>query len=154
MLTLLFSNILFVLVAGQYPADTYIPSVSRDCLQCICKASTGCDLNMGCHNTGSGGYFCGPYLISWPFWAEGGRIGENPRKRSGFENCAKDKECSERTIHGYMNKHARDCDNDNDIDCYDIASIHKAGHYGCNATWFKNTDYWKTLEKCYEPIAH
>ncbi|XP_023220139.1 lysozyme 2-like [Centruroides sculpturatus] len=151
MFTLLLLNVVFALVTGQYYEGSYQDTspVSAQCLQCICEASTGCDLNMGCHNAGHGAYYCGPYLISWAYWSEGGKVGQDPRNPHDFEVCLKDKTCSEQTIQGYMTKWGYDCDKDGDVDCYDYSSIHKAGPYGCNGTWYKNTDYWRLFENCF-----
>ena len=47
------------------------PQVPQDCLGCMCQASTGCNTTIGC--TGGSQYLCGPFLISWAYWADGGK---------------------------------------------------------------------------------
>lgn len=91
-------------------------SVDVNCLQCLCQASTGCDLDKQC--VGSN---CGPYLISWPYWADAGRLGND------YVSCALNPQCAEATVKAYMDKFRRDCNNDGKIDCEDYAIIHKFG---------------------------
>ncbi len=90
--------------------------VSADCLTCLCRASSGCELNKQCH-----GEFCGPYLITWSYWRDGGSPGGD------YVRCALDKRCAESAIQGYMRKWSRDCNGDGIVDCDDYAAIHKNG---------------------------
>merc|ERR1711911_138782 len=60
------------------------PQVPEDCLGCLCQASTGCNMTMGC--TGGNQYLCGPFLISWPYWADGGKFvltDDDPQRLGG-----------------------------------------------------------------------
>ncbi|OTF79012.1 Destabilase-like protein, partial [Euroglyphus maynei] len=93
--------------------------IPYDCLQCLCQASSKCDLNKGCD-----GAYCGPYLLSWGYWADGGKPGGE------YATCSKQKPCSEIAIQSYMAKWKRDCNHDGKIDCIDFALIHKLGPHG------------------------
>ena len=55
-----------------FAAGQVAPIVTEDCLGCICQASTNCNMTVGC--TGGDQYLCGPFLISWPYWADGGKF--------------------------------------------------------------------------------
>lgn len=103
---------------------------------------------MRCHNTGTGQYFCGPYQISWAYWADGGKPG-NSGYANDFENCLVDKACAEQAILGYMAKWGSDCNKDGQIDCLDYAAIHQAGPTGCQQTWLLNSKYWAQFNQCY-----
>ncbi|XP_074595709.1 uncharacterized protein LOC141850866 isoform X2 [Brevipalpus obovatus] len=127
----------------------FIPLITtqptQQCLNCICQASSGCDLSKKCHNAGGGAYFCGPYQISWSYWSDGNK----PGYRGGphdFENCLNDKQCAEQAVIGYMSKWARDCNDDGIVNCADYAAIHKAGPHSCNAQWLYESSYWKTFQ--------
>ncbi len=88
------------------------------------KASSGCDLRTKCHNSGPNAYFCGPYQISWAYWADAGKPG-NTGHSQDFEYCLNNKHCAEVAVRGYMTKWQKDCNNDGTIDCLDYAAIHK-----------------------------
>lgn len=51
-------NIFYVILAG----------LSQSCLGCICEAASGCNTNAGCE-----GDVCGPFRITWGYWADGGK---------------------------------------------------------------------------------
>ena len=119
--------------------------ITQQCLDCICQASTGCDLSKKCQNSGPSSYFCGPYQISWSYWSDGGRPGDQGGPHD-FETCLNDKSCAEQAIYGYMNKWARDCNGDGVIDCADYAAIHKAGPHSCNAQWLLDSEYWRVFQ--------
>ncbi|UYV81253.1 hypothetical protein LAZ67_20000486, partial [Cordylochernes scorpioides] len=127
------------------------------CSEVVCvQASTECNLRQGCHNAGGDAYFCGPYTISWGYWAEAGKPGQDPSNVhecvcvSDFEICLKDKQCAENTVRGYMARYGQDCDGDHEITCADYARMHKAGRYSCNGTWVDDTIYWQRIEECFE----
>ncbi|GBN48869.1 hypothetical protein AVEN_52645-1 [Araneus ventricosus] len=105
------------------------------------EASSECDDDIECH--GRGDKNCGPYLISYLYWVDGGELGGD------FEKCVTYRPCAEATIRGYMNKWASDCNGDKRVDCYDYARIHKTGGPSCNSTWVLTTDYWMRFEACY-----
>lgn len=126
-------------------------TVDDACLKCICYASTECK-PIACHVAGPSQYFCGPYLISWAYWADAGKPGDDLTNPYAFEACLTNQECAERTIRQYIAKHGKDCTGDNQITCADIARIHKAGPSGCQApNWVDNTDYWKVFLTCNLP---
>lgn len=121
-----------------------VDDVTRQCLDCICQASTKCNTKLACTNAGPNSYYCGPYQISYAYWVDAGKPGDYPH----FEGCLKDKRCSEATVVNYMNKWGTDCDGDGVVTCYDYARMHKAGRTGCPATWVDSTDYWDLFEQC------
>ena len=67
------------------------------------------------------GAYCGPYLLSWAYWSDGGQPGGD------YATCANNKGCAQQAVQGYMNKWERDCNGDGLIDCTDFAAIHKLG---------------------------
>src|SRR5438105_4744369 len=67
---LFFLGLTIKLSSGAFQGE-----ISQSCLDCICYASTGCDVNKKCHNAGGESYFCGPYQIGWAYWADGGKHG-------------------------------------------------------------------------------
>ncbi|GFR02837.1 lysozyme [Trichonephila clavata] len=140
----------FALVTSQGFAPA--GQISEACFNCMCEASTDCDLNAECISSGPGKYYCGPYQISYEYWRDAGKPGENPDDPLDFEKCLNSKPCAEATIRGYMQEYAADCDGDQDIDCYDWARIHKSGAQGCNGTWIINTDYWAKFKQCYSKV--
>lgn len=111
--------------------------VPASCLSCLCHAATGCDLNRQCV-----GDFCGPYLISWNYWTDAGRPGND------FTSCALNRKCAEDAIHAYMKKWTRDCNGDGIVDCDDFAAIHKLGPHMCRSEAITSTAYWREYEKC------
>lgn len=121
--------------------------VPESCLQCICFASTECK-HVGCNVAGPEQYFCGPYLISWAYWADAGKIGSGGSNPFGFEACLNNDACAASTVQGYMNKYTRDCDGDGVVTCNDYARIHKAGPHACNATFVTQTPYWQAYSQC------
>lgn len=57
--------------------------MSEACLACICLGSTNCQLATGCV---SNGQYCGPFLISKPYWLDAGRpvlLGDSPEREGG-----------------------------------------------------------------------
>lgn len=55
------------------------------CLACICQASTNCNLATRCVSRGQ---YCGPFLISRPYWIDAGMptlLDDNPNRPGG--NC-------------------------------------------------------------------
>ncbi|GFS54220.1 lysozyme [Trichonephila inaurata madagascariensis] len=66
----------FALVASQGFAPA--GQIPEACFNCMCEASTDCDLNAECISSGPGKYYCGPYQISYEYWRDAGKPGENP----------------------------------------------------------------------------
>ncbi|KAI1304090.1 hypothetical protein HDE_01844 [Halotydeus destructor] len=120
--------------------------VSQKCLDCICDASSGCDATKQCHTAQNGGYFCGAYQISWPYWADGGRLGDRGQP-ADFESCLNNKLCSEATIVGYMKKWAQDCNGDGVVNCIDYAAIHVTGGTNCRPDWLGRSSYWRKFSQ-------
>lgn len=59
--------------------------VPEDCLGCLCQASSGCNLTTPC--TTGHQYLCGPFLISWAYWADAGKFvlaNDNPDRKGGW----------------------------------------------------------------------
>ena len=57
------------------------PSITNECIGCICEAASGCNVDRKC----SGG-FCGPFVMSVNFWIEAGRCvkgNEDPNSALG-----------------------------------------------------------------------
>ncbi|GAB6024676.1 hypothetical protein CHUAL_009810 [Chamberlinius hualienensis] len=131
------------------PANT---TVTNACLHCMCDASSHCQ-PLSCHLVRPGQYYCGPYLISWAYWSDAGKPQDVENDPYAFEKCLINKECAEQTIRNYMDRYARDCNNDGQINCEDFAKIHKSGPFGCNASWIEETNYFKTLKTCIIQIA-
>lgn len=107
--------------------------VDANCLGCMCEAATRCNASTACHNSG-GGYFCGPFHISWAYWADAGKpvlLHDDPNRLGAFEDCAKDLYCSATVVRQYMKKFAKDCDGDGVVTCKDYVRLHKLGRQGC-----------------------
>ncbi|XP_035222903.1 lysozyme-like [Stegodyphus dumicola] len=130
------------------PPVVKVPEVDQRCLDCICQASSNCDETLKCHNAGGDAYFCGPYVISWAYWHDGGRPGDKGRAHD-FETCLNNKTCAEEAVRGYMRKYGQDCDGSGNIDCFDFARIHKLGFGACGGNAIHNSDYWEKFEICY-----
>ncbi|XP_064487328.1 invertebrate-type lysozyme 2-like [Ornithodoros turicata] len=139
------ASILVLFSSGAWAQN--VDDITRQCLDCICYASTKCDLKTACHNAGPNAYFCGPYQISYAYWADAGK----PGNFDHFEKCLKDVRCSETAVVNYMNKWGTDCDGDGQVTCFDYARMHKAGRYGCDGKWVDGTEYWKLFEECMAP---
>ncbi|KAG8177281.1 hypothetical protein JTE90_026728 [Oedothorax gibbosus] len=140
-----------VLVTAQFPTrkpNQKVPEVNQRCMDCICQASSNCDETIKCHNGAGGGYFCGPYVISWAYWHDGGRPGDKGRKHD-FETCLNNRTCAEEAVRGYMRKYGQDCDSTGTVDCFDFARIHKLGFGQCSGDAIYNSDYWEKFEICY-----
>ncbi|XP_049850555.1 invertebrate-type lysozyme 3-like [Schistocerca gregaria] len=111
----------WALAAGQ---------LSQECLGCICEAASGCDVNSGCN-----GDVCGPFKITWAFWADAGKpviSGDNANSDGAYVRCSSDVYCAASAVGAYMSKYATDCNGDGQIDCFDYAAIHRLGKNACN----------------------
>ncbi|CAH1183054.1 unnamed protein product [Ceutorhynchus assimilis] len=106
--------------------------VTQQCLGCICEAISGCNTTNVCS-----GDVCGPFRITWAYWADGGKPtvgGESPEAPQAYAHCAGDTYCAALCVQGYMSKFQQDCNNDGKIDCDDFAAIHTLGAYGCGGS--------------------
>ncbi|KFM58042.1 Lysozyme, partial [Stegodyphus mimosarum] len=144
----------FLLSAASVSGQGFHPpgQISEVCFECLCEASTGCDMEIGCVSNGVGQYHCGPYYISYEYWVDGGKPDEDPDNPLDFEQCLNKKPCAEASIRGYVQKWSQDCNGDQQIDCYDWGLIHKAGPYGCNGTWVQKTEFWSRFRACYDKV--
>ncbi|XP_015600321.1 lysozyme [Cephus cinctus] len=104
--------------------------LSQTCLGCICEAASGCNVTSGCV-----GEVCGPFRITWGYWADGGKptLNNEPNTVEGaYPRCVSDPYCASRAVQGYMNKFGQDCNGDGVVNCDDYARIHRLGGYGCS----------------------
>nr|QPG92858.1 lysi [Lasioderma serricorne] len=124
--------------------------VTQSCLGCICEAISGCNTTVTC-----AGDVCGPFRITWPYWADGGKPTvnqESPDSQTAFRNCVTDVYCAALTVQGYMNKYQQDCNGDGKIDCDDFATIHKLGGYGCKGVPLPE-DYGARYQQCKQIVG-
>lgn len=137
----LFICILFVVVSSS--ADSFESAQETRCLSCIRNVTTilGIDTSKRCET-----YYCGQYQISYTYWAEAGKPGNNQGLRD-YEKCAREKSCAEQTVRAYFKKFKKDCNNDGHIDCLDMAALHKGGPNSCSADWFYKSRYWMAFNK-------
>ncbi|KAJ9600271.1 hypothetical protein L9F63_009447 [Diploptera punctata] len=120
--------------------------ISEQCLQCICYATSGCDVTGGCSD-----YTCGPYGITWEYWADAARpvmASDNPFIDGAYVRCTSNKECSERTLQNYMLRYGRDCNGDGTSSCYDFAAVHRAGADTCTGPL--DQEYLNKLTSCFQ----
>ncbi|CAM1322023.1 Uncharacterised protein g7965 [Pycnogonum litorale] len=146
---LLFGAATFVCITGVLRGQG-VGTVDINCLYCMCVGSSDCK-SVRCHRPNEGGYYCGPYQITYAYWNDSGKPvidSDHPSAPQAFIRCLEDFQCSSRTIIGYMNKWARDCDGDDRITCDDYARIHKAGPFGCRGKWSVQTQYWSKYREC------
>ncbi|XP_014219782.1 lysozyme 3-like [Copidosoma floridanum] len=107
-------------------------NVDQVCLGCICQAASGCNVTQGCI-----GDICGPFHITWGYWADSGKPtlnGQPATDKDAYANCANDAQCAARAVQGYMDVYGQDCNKDGKINCDDFARIHYLGGYGCSGT--------------------
>ncbi|XP_069985072.1 lysozyme isoform X2 [Penaeus vannamei] len=140
--------VIFALVYGE--------GVDPNCLGCLCEASTKCNASTACHTPYPGAYFCGPFLISWAYWADADKPiieGDNADKQGAFERCVQDLYCGAETVRRYMAKFLNiDCNGDGTVDCLDYAHIHMMGGYGCKDPSVRTTDFYKVFENCWDVV--
>ncbi|KAF2881208.1 hypothetical protein ILUMI_24973 [Ignelater luminosus] len=124
--------------------------VSQPCLGCICEAISGCNVTRGCV-----GDICGPFSITWGYWADGGKPTskqQSPEEPTAYGNCANDPYCGAIAVQGYMQKFQQDCTGDGNIDCDDFAAIHALGGYGCRGTL--PDFYAKRYQQCKQIVGN
>ena len=129
----------------DFPDKPPVIEMSSECMECICEAASGCNLEAKC--TGlpldETGRTCGPFQLSSNYWRLGGRIGGD------FETCVTEKECAEKTVTRFIQRMAFDCNEDGVVDCLDYAAIHRAGPKSCNTQWLSESTFWNSFEQCY-----
>ncbi|XP_046821287.1 lysozyme-like isoform X1 [Vespa crabro] len=124
-------------------------SVSKICLGCICEAASGCNTTLGCN-----GDVCGPFRITWAYWADAGKPtlnNEANTNEGAYANCVNDAFCAGRTVEGYMNKFARDCNGDGVINCDDFIRIHRNGRNACTTPL--NSKYENIYKLCMQTFG-
>ncbi|KAK2586776.1 hypothetical protein KPH14_011803 [Odynerus spinipes] len=117
--------------AGIYAQETKSGiSVSKVCLGCICEAASGCNTTLGCD-----GDVCGPFRITWAYWADAGKLtlnNEAPTNDGAYARCVNDPFCASRAVENYMNKFGQDCNRDGAVNCDDFVRIHRHGGNACS----------------------
>ncbi|XP_076653917.1 lysozyme [Halictus rubicundus] len=132
------------LLFGQEDSMTEALTISKTCFGCICEAASGCNVTIGCDEN-----VCGPFRITWGYWADAGKPkleGAAVSVGDGFQQCVSDSYCAARTVQGYMEKFAQDCNGDGNINCDDFLRIHRLGGYGCSSPL--NAKYEDTYKRC------
>ncbi|XP_050716979.1 lysozyme-like isoform X5 [Eriocheir sinensis] len=128
------ASVTAALILAVLSADA-AAEVDPNCLGCLCEAATQCNATTKCHVPYAGAYFCGPFHISWAYWADAGKPvlqHDNPERKGAFEDCATDLYCSAKIVREYMNKFGKDCDGDGVVSCKDYVRIHKLGKAACD----------------------
>ncbi|KAF7996972.1 hypothetical protein HCN44_005249 [Aphidius gifuensis] len=124
--------------------------ISQICFGCICEAASGCDTQTGCD-----GAVCGPFRITWGYWADADKItlnGEDPKTEGAYSRCLNDAFCASKVVESYMNKFGQDCNGDGRINCDDYVRIHRLGGYGCSSPL--DSKYENTYKTCMKTFSH
>lgn len=127
--------------------------LNDDCMQCICRASSGCDDQLRCITRGSEEKYCGPFQLTEEYWNMAGSPNDASNNFNSFEDCANDIDCAVETVTNYMKKYHKDCDGDENITCMDYARLHKLKPNECdNMNKLANNfdAYWDKFQRCAE----
>lgn len=127
--------------------------LNEDCLQCICRASSGCDHLLRCITRGADEKYCGPFQLTEEYWRKAGSPGEASNTILSFEDCANDADCAVETVTNYMSKYHKDCDGDDLITCMDYARLHRLKPNECGQTERLVNEfdaYWPKFQRCAE----
>lgn len=127
--------------------------LNDDCLQCICRASSGCDHLLRCITRGSEEKYCGPFQLTEEYWQMAGSPGDAANNFQSFEDCANEADCAVETVTNYMKKYHKDCDGDENITCMDYARLHKLKPAECENTEKLDNHfdaYWAKFQRCAE----
>lgn len=127
--------------------------LNEDCLQCICRASSGCDDQLRCITRGSDEKYCGPFQLTEEYWQMAGSPGDSSNNFLSYEDCANDADCAVETVTNYMKKYGKDCDDDQLITCMDFARLHRLKPNECRYTERLNDKfdaYWPKFQRCAE----
>lgn len=129
----LFVSALLFLFSGAMLASCQSENqqVDTTCMACICEAASRCNLTLGCT-----GNMCGLFRITYPYWSDAGKPvidSDDPDSADAWVRCVTEPYCAARTVQGYLDRFKQDCNGDGRIDCFDFASIHHLGGYGCNS---------------------
>ncbi|XP_037074741.1 lysozyme 1-like [Pollicipes pollicipes] len=135
---------LLLVLLGWASAQT-VELVSRECLGCMCEASSNCDVGFGCV-----GDLCGPFKITRGYFLDSELHKEPAFAFQTYESCTRDPFCSAAVIRKYMAKYPRDCNKDGRRTCTDFAMLHQTGPGGCDANRLasRQTAYWRKLTSC------
>ncbi|KYN27916.1 Lysozyme [Trachymyrmex cornetzi] len=125
--------------------------ISQKCIGCICEATSGCNITVGCD-----GPVCGPFYITKQYWIDAGRPYVNGGQSDNdnedtFRSCAKDAYCAARTVENYMAIFSRDCTGNGIINCDDYVRIHRLGASGCTNTL--HSVYENTYKLCIQTVG-
>ncbi|XP_021948031.1 lysozyme [Folsomia candida] len=129
-----------------------INPMTESCLACICQASTNCNLTTRCISSDK---YCGPFLISKPYWLDAGQLTikfDEPSRDGAFFACATDPICAAQTVRTYMLRYQTDCNNDGIIDCDDMGRTHLMGADDCSNQRVTSTPFFKRFRKCYDAV--
>jgi len=139
--------------SGQVINGLVNVGLNDDCLQCICRAASGCDHLLRCITRGAEEKFCGPFQLTEEYWNKAGSPGDQATNFVSFEDCANDADCAVETVTNYMKKYLRDCDGDENITCMDYARLHRLKPDQCDQTDKLMNDYdayWAKFQRCAE----
>ncbi|XP_054267857.1 lysozyme-like [Macrosteles quadrilineatus] len=132
-------------VQGQLKVEP----VTEICLGCICEAVSNCNRSLQCT-----GDVCGIFRITWAYWADAGKPLLTPQEdvnaADAYTRCVNDPPCAGKTVTGYMNKFAQDCNGDGVVNCYDYAAIHRQGGYGCRSPL--DAQYQDKFQNCLKQV--
>jgi len=128
------------------------PSNSTDsadkCLKCLCKAQTGC-IDKGCMPNKDVGEICGPFYISRPMFKDARVPGMDPNSDRDFKRCAKDLECSQRSLVSYHKRFKKLCTvRTTSNPCEPYYRMHIMGPGPCQEKEIKLSWLWKKFEEC------
>lgn len=140
-------------------ATTSAYRITADCFECICEASTSCNVNSRCQTSDVRHTRCGMFLISYDQWLASGLSRELVTREAlqrdaaaderAFYECVTQRDCAERLLSIYMQKNSKDCDKDGRIDCYDLAAIHHSGMEQCAGEALLDSQYWGDFNACF-----
>lgn len=139
--------------SGQVLNGLISVGLNDDCLQCICRAASGCDHLLRCITRGAEEKYCGPFQLTEEYWQKAGSPGDQANNFISFEDCANDADCAVETVTNYMKKYFRDCDGDDNITCMDYARLHRLKPNECDQTDALLNDhdaYWAKFQRCAE----
>ncbi|XP_072016627.1 lysozyme 3-like [Amphiura filiformis] len=114
------------------PTSSPKAEITAECLQCICKVESICNLEIGCDSAVEPEK-CGPYQLTEAYWEAGGSHGED------WRSCAQDKTCAEDTIKCYLGQH----DIFDSPTCEDWARFYHGGPDGMNSA--SADTYWNRV---------
>lgn len=127
--------------------------LNDDCLQCICRASSGCDHQLRCITRGTDEKRCGPFQLTEDYWTKAGSPGDDASNFIAFETCSTDMDCAVEAVTNYIKRYKKDCDGDGSATCMDFARLHRLKPDECEDTEKLVNDpesYWEKFQRCAE----